>query len=170
MTEEDFNRKYSEIKQKGLPYIVEINRLRHLRREYYTDRIEDTRLNIQDNIKRNVRFLMFKIGRGPTRRSIDDYMSVDVHHDLDVYLKHNFGPDTLTTIITLSEFYRIPIEKLMFEDLTVYGDDIKKHYPVLIGEGRFSQPRTNSWQYTKRFSGEFTDVTPLDDITEEQPG
>lgn len=136
MTSDELDRKIIEIKKRGLNNFVENDILKSLRKEFHEQNIEKILGHITDRFRKNIFFLNKLHGENFSAGKVKEFMGLDI----DLYFnKIVYETKTLYSLkqaVMVSEFFGLPVELLLFTDLEINSDYIKKEYPALFKQSR----------------------------------
>jgi hypothetical protein len=136
VTLDELDKKIIEIKQRGLNVLVENELIADLRSQYYSDLLKRKLNRITDQLKRNVMFMGKLHGEMVSPNKIKEFMGMEVENNLSRII---FGDSTLTslkTAILVAEFYGVPVEILLFQDIEANAETFREFYPALFRQGR----------------------------------
>ena len=136
MTLDELDKKIIEIKQRGLNVLVENELIADLRSQYYTLLLERKISHISDQVRRNVLFLQRAHGQTISTNKIKEFMGMEVENSFNKIIYENNSLTSLKTAILISEFYGIPVEILLFQDLEANVETFRQLYPTLFRQGR----------------------------------
>ena len=136
MTYDELDKKIIDIKKKGLNIILEASMIAEIRESFYNVRIDEKMQEISNTFVKNVRYLETLHGQFPTYGKIREFMGVIAHPDHNDYIFGKKRVGSLRTFFLVGEFYGLPVELLLFNDLETHGDILKKTYPALFKQSR----------------------------------
>ena len=128
MTADELEQKIVDIRKRGLPKLLEFELIGKARGEYYEERINISEAQISERFFNNIDFLSRMHKSFPSATNIKEYMGYQV----DNYYSNMMSANKLFSIkqaIVISKYYGIPVELLLFQDLELYGERIRKDYP-----------------------------------------
>jgi hypothetical protein len=131
MTADELEQIIVDIRKRGLPKLLEFELIGKARGEYYEERINILNAQISERFFNNVDFLSRMHRSFPSATNIKEYMGYQV----DNYYSNMMSANKLFSIkqaIVVSKYYGIPIELLLFQDLELYGERIRKDYPTFF--------------------------------------
>jgi hypothetical protein len=131
MTADELEQVIVDIRKRGLPKLLEFELIGKARGEYYEERINILNSQISERFFNNVDFLSRMHRSFPSATNIKEYMGYQV----DNYYSNMMSANKLFSIkqaIVVSKYYGIPIELLLFQDLELYGERIRKDYPTFF--------------------------------------
>jgi hypothetical protein len=131
MTADELEQIIVDIRKRGLPKLLEFELIGKARGEYYEERINILNSQISERFFNNVDFLSRMHRSFPSATNIKEYMGYQV----DNYYSNMMSANKLFSIkqaIVVSKYYGIPIELLLFQDLELYGERIRKDYPTFF--------------------------------------
>lgn len=137
MTADELDKQIREIKKKGNHYIVEQSQISALRKEYYMTLQYKKLRSITATFYNNVQ-LLSKIHKVyPRSTSIKEYMGIEVDHSFDDMMKNQNSLYNIHHVILVSLFYGVPVELLLFQDLTINEERIKNEYPAIFKQNKY---------------------------------
>lgn len=128
MTADELDQEIINIRKKGLPKLLEFELIGKARGIFYNERIDAMHEEINARFFQNLEFLSRLHKSYPSATNVKDYMGYQV----DQYYTNALNNNKLSTIkqpIIVSKYYGIPVELLLFSDLELYGERIRKEYP-----------------------------------------
>lgn len=136
MTSDELDRKIIEIKKRGLNNFVENELISDLRREYYVKDIEKKVHRLSSRFRGNVLYLNRLHKENCSAQKIKEFMGLDMPNDFNKILYEEANLYSLRQAIMAAEFFGLPVELLLFNDLEANGDTLKKEYPALFRQSR----------------------------------
>ena len=136
MTSDELDSKIIEIKRRGLNNFVEAELIADLRKVYYQQSIIKKISNLSDRFRRNVLFLNKLHKQGCSAQKIKEFMGVDMPNDFNRIIYENGKIYSLKQAIIVAEFFGLPFELLLFNDLEANENTLKKEYPALFRQSR----------------------------------
>ena len=137
MNRDELEVKIIQVKKRGLPAKVEESIIRETRQEFYDKYFYNKIKHITMRFSRNILFLAKLHGTKFNIRQIYDTMGVTLgfstFNDI-LYNKHVL--DGLRTPLILAEYFGIPVELLLFQDLEANESALKEQYPALFKQSR----------------------------------
>jgi len=128
MTADELEQEIVNIRKRGLPKLLEFELIGKARGEFYNEKINTLHEEINDRFFKNLDFLSRLHKSFPSASNIKEFMGYQV----DQYYTNALNNNKLSTIrqpIIVSKYYGIPVELLLFSDLELYGERIRKEYP-----------------------------------------
>lgn len=128
MTLDDLDKKLIEIRKRGLSKLLEYELIAKARGEYYQEKINAMENTISERFFKNVDFLARLHKSFPSATNIKDNMGYQVDH----YYANCVNNSNLYSVkhaVIISQYYGIPVELLLFSDIELYGERIRKEYP-----------------------------------------
>ena len=120
MTREDeLNQKISEVRRRESSIPVQKAEISRLKRHYFTENINTKLTEISERVRKNIEFLKLKMGRALTVNNIIEHMGINVDIGVQEFIRENGLMYSTKMAIIASEFYGIPVEDIMFKDLTI---------------------------------------------------
>jgi hypothetical protein len=132
MTLDQLDKKIIEIKKKGLHKVVELEQIRKVRGEYFQEKSEKTFQTISQRFMKNIVFLSIKFKSFPSSGNIKEFMGVTPSNSYDAFIKSNSEYFSIKDAILVSEYYGVPVNLLLFDDIELYGEQIWKEYRSLF--------------------------------------
>lgn len=137
MTRDELDVKIIQVKKRGLPQKVEETIIREVRQEFYDKYFYNKIKHITTRFSRNVLFLAKLHGTKFNIEQIYNTMGVTLNfktfNDI-LYNRHVL--DGLRTPLILAEYFGIPVELLLFQDLEANESALKEQYPALFKQSR----------------------------------
>jgi len=133
---EELEKKIIEIKKRGLNILIENELIADARSQYYKKLI-DKRINaISNQVRKNVIFLGSFHKNNVSRAKVKEFMGMDVDQNFNKILYEDYKLSSLRTGILISEFYGIPVDLLLFQDLEANAETFKQLYPAIFRQSR----------------------------------
>jgi len=132
MTLDQLDKKIIEIKKKGLPKVIELEHIRKVRGEYSKEKADKTFSTISQRFTKNIHFLSAKFKSFPSSKNIREFMGVSPSNSYDAFLKNSTEYFSFKDAILVSEYYGVPVNLLLFDDIELYGEQIWKEYRSLF--------------------------------------
>lgn len=136
MTFDDLEKKIIEIRRRGLNIIVQTELIGTVRGEYYDELIAKKQKAISDLFKKNINYLASLHKQKVTCNLIQETMGVQTDLNLNKIIYGNMMINNIKTAIIVSEFYGLPVDLLLFNDLEANAKTLKEVYPALFRQGR----------------------------------
>lgn len=137
MTLDELDKKLINIKSKGLPKVVELQQIKEVRSEYYRERISNIENSLSARIFKNINYLATKFKSFPSNSNIQEFMGVTLSPYFDVFMKNQGGLLPFKDMVAISEYYGVPLNLLIFEDIEIYGEQIWKEYNTIFKQGKY---------------------------------
>lgn len=137
MTLDELDKKLINIKSKGLPKVVELQQIKEVRSEYYRQRISNIENSLSARIFKNINYLATKFKSFPSNSNIQEFMGVTLSPYFDVFMKNQGGLLPFKDMVAISEYYGVPLNLLIFEDIEIYGEQIWKEYNTIFKQGKY---------------------------------
>lgn len=128
MTLDQLDKKIIEIKKKGLHKIVELEQIRKVRGEYFEKKTEKSLDTISTRFFKNIMFLSNKFKSFPSANNIKEFMGISPSVTYDAFVKNHSQFFSIKDAILVSEYYGVPVNLLLFDDIEIYGEQIWKEY------------------------------------------
>lgn len=136
MSLDELDKKIIEIKKKGLNILLENEFIADVRNQYYTQFIDKKLNHISHQVRRNI-FFMNKIHKNNISASkIKEFMGIDIENNFNRIAYEETKLTSLKTAIIISEFYGLPVELFLFQDLETNEETFRQLYPSLFRQGR----------------------------------
>ena len=136
MNLDQLDKKIIEVKRRGLNILVENELIADLRNQYYTLLIERKINRISDQVRRNVNFLQRAHGETISSNKIKEFMGMETEYSFNKIIYENNSLTSLKTATLIAEFYGIPVEILLFQDLEANVETFRQLYPALFRQNR----------------------------------
>ena len=127
MTSDELDKKIIEIKKRGLNNFVENELIADLRKEYYEKTIEKKIHRLSDRFRANVLYLNRLHKENCSSNKINEFNKI-IYEENRLY--------SLRQAIIVAEFFGLPVELLLFNDLEANGNTLKAEYPALFRQSR----------------------------------
>lgn len=137
MTLDELDKKIINIKAKGLAKVVELQQIKEVRSQYYKERISNVENTLSTRLFKNINYLATKFKSFPSSNNIEEFMGVTLSPYYDVFIKNQGGVLPFKDIIAVSEYYGVPLNLLIFEDIEIYGEQIWKEYNTIFKQGKY---------------------------------
>lgn len=136
MTLDELDRKIIELKKRGLNILIENELLADLRGRYYETAIDKKVESITNQLRKNVFFLGTIHDQNVSYSKIKEFMGITTDSNLNKILYEDYSLTYIKTAITVAEFYGVPVEILLFQDLEANEQTFRQLYPALFRQGR----------------------------------
>jgi hypothetical protein len=136
MTSDELDKKIIEIKKRGLNNFVENELIADLRKEYYEKAIEKKIHRLSDRFRANVLYLNRLHKENCSSNKIKEFMGLEMPIDFNKIIYDENKLYSLRQAIIVAEFFGLPVELLLFNDLQANGDTLKAEYPALFRQSR----------------------------------
>lgn len=136
MTFEEYEQKIRSIRKRGLNILLENELIAVVRKDYYEELIYNNLHYISETLRKNISMLNKMHGETCSANKIKEFMGLDVETHLNKILYENKNITSLRSAITISEFFGLPVELLLFQDLTINPDHVKKEYGHLFKQNK----------------------------------
>ena len=136
MTTDDLERKIISVKKRGLNILVENELIRSARKEYYTELAEKKLKSISETFRKNVLFLGKVHGDYVTNHKIFEFMGIDMDMHVSRVLYENANVTSIRQALFVSEYYGVPVEVMLFQDIQANEETFKQLYPALFKQSR----------------------------------
>lgn len=137
MTFDELDKKIINIKSKGLPKVVELQQVKEVRSEYYRERINNIENSLSARLFKNINYLATKFKSFPSNSNIQEFMGVTLSPYFDIFIKNQGGLLPFKDMVAISEYYGVPLNLLIFEDIEIYGEQIWKEYNTIFKQGKY---------------------------------
>lgn len=137
MTFDELDKKIISIRKKGLPKVVELQQIKEVRSEYYKERITYVESSISKRVFKNINYLATKFKSFPANNNIQEFLGVSLSPYFDTFIKTQMGSLPMKDIIVISEYYGVPANLIIFEDLEIYGEQIWKEHHTFFKQGKY---------------------------------
>ena len=132
MTADELDKKIISIKKRGMNILLENELIAEVRGEYYSEIIYKKQKHISDRFRENIIFLSQQYKEFISVNKLKEFMGIDVENSLTKFLYNDQNINSLKIAIAVSEFYGIPVELLLFQDLKTNVETLKKFYPSFL--------------------------------------
>jgi len=136
MTFDELENKIIEIRKRGLNIVVQTELIATIRGEYYNKLIAKKHKAISDLFKKNINYLASLHKQKVTSNLIQESMGLQPDINLNKIVYGNLMINNIKTAITVAEFYGLPVDLLLFNDLEANAKTLKEVYPALFRQGR----------------------------------
>jgi len=132
MTIDELDKKIISIKKRGMNILLENELIAQVRGEYYSEVIFNKQKSISNRFRENIIFLSQQYKEFISVNKLKEFMGIDVENSLTKFLYNDQNINSLKIAIAISEFYGIPVELLLFQDLKTNVETLKKFYPSFL--------------------------------------
>ena len=132
MSYDDLDKKIISIKKRGLSKMLELNLISQARGEYYGEKIDTMEKEISTRFFQNLEFLSRMHRSFPSSTSVKDFMGVAVDQYYASVMRSEERIFSIRHVLIVSQYYGIPIQLLLFNDLEIYGERIRTEYPTFF--------------------------------------
>ena len=136
MTLDELEKKIISIRKRGLNILLENELISLVRKDYYEELIDENLRYISNNLRNNVSMLNKMHGEACSSGKIREFMGLDVDATLNKILYDDKSITSLKTAIMVAEFFGLPVDLLLFQDLTINPDYVKKEYGHLFKQNK----------------------------------
>lgn len=136
MTFDELEKKIIEIRKRGLNIVVQTELIATIRGEYYNKLIAKKHKATSDLFKKNINYLASLHKQKVTSNLIQESMGLQPDINLNKIVYGNLMINNIKTAITVAEFYGLPVDLLLFNDLEANAKTLKEVYPALFRQGR----------------------------------
>jgi hypothetical protein len=133
---DELEKKIIEVKKKGLNILIENELIADVRGQYYNELIEKKLNAISDRVRRNILFLNKLHKNNISGNQIREFMGIEVEPNLNKIAYESYNITSLRTAIILSEFYGVPVELFLFQDIESNAEIFRSIYPALFRQSR----------------------------------
>jgi len=134
MTLDDLEKEIIAIKKKGLPHILEQSEVSKVRGAFYNDYIEEELRRVSLILHRNIELLVKLHKTWPSVNNIEEYVGMKIPQGYSKFISDRGVLYNIRFAIMISIYYGVPLEILLFTDLTANEELTKKKYPVIFGK------------------------------------
>lgn len=135
MTVDDLDKKIINIKKRGLSKLVEIQLIGEVKGQFYKERIKNTENSISAQFHKNIEFLSAKLKSFPSASNIKEFMGITPDQYYDSFIKNKSNIFSLSQVLLASQYYGLPIDLLLFHDLSLHVEHLRKEYPAIFKQG-----------------------------------
>ena len=136
MTADELEKKVISIKKRGLNIMVEQEMISQIRAEYYTDRFRTKSEELTNRFVRNLG-LLSKIHRDMiTANKVRLQMGLNITHEDEKVYRGEYRLNNIRLAMIAAEYYGVPLEILLFKDITTDEQLFRQQYPTLIRQNR----------------------------------
>lgn len=136
MTADELEKKIISIKKRGLNIMVEQEMISQIRAEYYTDRFRTKSEELTNRFVRNLG-LLSKIHRDMiTANKVRLQMGLNITHEDEKVYRGEYRLNNIRLAMIAAEYYGVPLEILLFKDITTDEQLFRQQYPTLIRQNR----------------------------------
>lgn len=132
MSYDDLDKKIISIKKRGLSKMLELNLISQARGEYYGEKIDTMEKEISTRFFQNLEFLSRMHRSFPSSSNVKDFMGVAVDQYYASVMRSEERIFSIRHVLIVSQYYGIPIQLLLFNDLELYGERIRTEYPTFF--------------------------------------
>lgn len=136
MTLDELDKKIIEVKKRGLNILIENELIADLRKEYYNGLLKRKMTRITDQVRRNVLFMTKIHNQTISQGKIKEFMGIDVETNIHKVIYGESTLASLKTAILIAEFYGVPVEILLFQDIEANAETFRQFYPALFRQNR----------------------------------
>ena len=137
MTLDELEQKIIEVKKKGLAKIIELKQIKDIRSVYYKERIQRAEDTISNRFYKNLLYLANRFKSFPSNSNIEEFMGMSFSPFYDNFIKNQAGMLPIKDMILISEYYGVPLNLLIFEDIEIYGEQIWKEYNTIFKQSKY---------------------------------
>lgn len=135
MTVDELEKKIFEIKKRGLSKLVEIELIGKVKGKFFKERITKKEEELSAQFHKNVEFLSAKLKSFPSASNIREFMGIVPDQYYDSFIKNKSNIFSLSQVLLASQYYGLPPELLLFHDLSLHVEHLRKEYPALFKQG-----------------------------------
>jgi hypothetical protein len=132
MTVDDLERQILEIKKQGLPFIVEQSKISEIRGMFYDIYMEDELRSISLTFHRNIDLLGRIHKTLPSVNNVKEYVGATIPLGYEKFIKYRSLLTNMRYAAIVSMFYGVPMEILLFTDLSANEEITKTKYPFIF--------------------------------------
>lgn len=116
--------------------MVEQEMISQIRAEYYTDRFRTKSEELTNRFVRNLG-LLSKIHRDMiTANKVRLQMGLNITHEDEKVYRGEYRLNNIRLAMIAAEYYGVPLEILLFKDITTDEQLFRQQYPTLIRQNR----------------------------------
>lgn len=136
MTFDELESKIISIKKRGVNILVENQLIAKVRQEYYEKQIDKKVQHISDRFRANVLFLNKIHKENCSAQKIKHFMGIDIDISINKVLYEQKSLYSLKHAYIISEFFGLPVELLLFQDLEGNYEILSREYSNLFKQDR----------------------------------
>ena len=136
MTLDEYEQKIISIRKRGLNILLENELIAIIRKEYYEELMFQNLQYISETLRKNVSMLNQMHGENCSANKIKEFMGLETETHLNKILYENRNINSLRSAMMISEFFGLPVEMLLFQDLTINPEHVKKEYGHLFKQNK----------------------------------
>lgn len=136
MTFDELEKNIREIRKKGLNIMVENLLISEERAKYHETFLRKELDILSTRFRKNIKFLGSIHGEYCSAQKIKQFMGIDIDVSLNKILYEDYNLYSFRMALAVSEFYGLPLEILLFQDIEIHYDVLKKEYPALYKQSR----------------------------------
>lgn len=136
MTADELEKKIISIKKRGLNIMVEQDLISQLRAEYFTEKIRNRSERISKQFARNLDFLSRMHKDSITVNKVRLQMGLSLIGDEEKVFRGEQNIYSLRIAIIAAEYYGMPVEFLLFKDLSADEKLFTEQHPAIIRQNR----------------------------------
>lgn len=136
MTFDELESKIIGVKKRGLNILIENELIAKIRKEYYDVQIEKQVQHLSNRFRTNVRFLNRIHGEACSAQKIKEFMGVEIDLSINKIFYEDKSLYSLKQAYIVSEFFGLPVELLLFQDLELNYESLSKSYSNLFKQNR----------------------------------
>jgi hypothetical protein len=136
VTADELEAKIIAIKKRGLNIMVEQDLIRTLRAEYYKVKLNNKVREVSQTFRRNVGFLSRLCKDQATVNKINRYMGIALRPEDDYVLMEEKNLYSIYLAAAVAEYYGLPLDLLLFKDLSANEKLFREQYPALLKQNR----------------------------------
>lgn len=133
---DELETKIIEIKKRGLNILLENELIADVRGQYYNQLLEKKLNQISNRVRRNILFMNKIHKNNISSNKIKEFMGIDVENNLNKIAYEDYNITSLRTAILISEFYGLPVELFLFQDLETNEETLRQFYPTFFRQSR----------------------------------
>jgi len=137
MNLDDLDKKIISIKNKGLHKVVELQQLKEVRSEYYSKRLTTLEGTLSKRLFKNINYLATLFKSFPSNSNLQEFMGITLSPYFDIFIKTQGGIPPFKDIIAISEYYGVPVNLLIFDDIEIYGEQIWKEHNTIFKQSKY---------------------------------
>lgn len=136
MTFDELESKIISIKKRGVNILVENQLIAKVRQEYYEKQIDKKVQHISDRFRANILFLNKIHKENCSAQKIKHFMGIDIDISINKVLYEQKSLYSLKHAYIISEFFGLPVELLLFQDLEGNYEILSREYSNLFKQDR----------------------------------
>jgi hypothetical protein len=136
MSIDELEVKIISIKKRGMNLLLENQLIAEVRGQYYDKLVDNKLVHISNQFRENIKYLAKLHDQSISIQKVKEFMGVELDSHLSKVIYNDCKLISLKVAIVASEFYGLPVELLLFQDLKSNAEILKELYPALFKQGR----------------------------------